>query len=344
MPPSLFEDVKSVIVRYGMLRKGDKVLVGLSGGPDSVTLLHILHRLKAEYELCLFAAHLDHKFRGRESREDRIFCEEMGAKMGVPVYAGEADVPNMVRNTGLSAEEAARRARYRFFQDTASREGIQVLAVGHNRDDQAETVLMRLIRGAGFSGLSAIRPVSSAGTLKVIRPLIESSRSEIEYFIKNRGIPFRKDSSNDKLIYTRNKLRHELIPYIEKNFNPSVKEVLAGTAEIIREEDDFIKRYARRKFNAVVKDRNDFLTVDLKRLKKEHIAIRKRIIRMALCEAKGDLRRFTYRHWRELKELMESRPTGSVVDLPCGIDAVKKKDAIVFKRASTGGLNIGDSR
>ena len=155
----LINKIISTIKKYNMLQEGDRVLVGVSGGPDSVTLLHILYSLKKEYSLNILIAHLDHKFRGEESRGDRIFCQELAKKYGLEIVFEEIDVPKIAEEKGISSEEAARLERYDFFKRAAKARGIKKIAVGHTQDDQAETVLMRLVRGAGMKGLGGISPV-----------------------------------------------------------------------------------------------------------------------------------------------------------------------------------------
>ena len=314
-----------------MLEKNDRILVGVSGGPDSVTLLHVLNSLKKEYSLNIIIAHLDHKFRGEESAADRKFCEDLAKKYNLEIMWEEIDVPGIAKEKGISPEEAARLARYDFFKRAAKEKNIHKIAVGHTRDDQAETVLMRIIRGAGMKGLGGISPVKEMGGNKIIRPLIEVSRKEVEDFIAEEHLRFRKDSSNEKTIFTRNKIRLELIPLLEKDFNPNIKEVLSNMAENLQIENEFLSRYAKRKFKSASKIKQEQILIDGKKFKKLPEAIRKRVLRAALEELKGDLRRLTYQHWKEMEELIDSRPVNSIVDLPAGISITKDRSNIILK-------------
>ncbi|MEK6732903.1 MAG: tRNA lysidine(34) synthetase TilS [Candidatus Omnitrophota bacterium] len=327
----LLHKIISTIKKYNMFQKGDRVLVGVSGGPDSVTLLHVLHSLKKEYSLNILVAHLDHKFRGEESKADRIFCQELAKKYGLEIVFEEIDVPKIAEEKGISPEEAARFERYNFFKAAAKERGIKKITVGHTRDDQAETVLMRLIRGAGMKGLGGISPVKEMQGFLIIRPLIEISRKEVEEFISGSGLKFRKDSSNEKTIFTRNKVRLELIPFLEKEFNANIKEVLANMAENLQIENEFLAKYAKRKFNSVSKIKHSEIYIDLKKFKKQPEAVRKRILRTALEELKGDLRRLTYQHWKEIEELIDNRPVNSIVDLPAGISITKDRTNLILK-------------
>ena len=331
MPATFLDKVKSTIKKYNMLKKNDSVLVGLSGGPDSVTLLHVLCDLKKEYSLTILIAHLDHRFRGEESRADRKFCEELAKKYSLEIAWEEIDVPRISKEKGISPEEAARFERYDFFKRVAKERGVDKIAVGHTRDDQAETVLMRIIRGAGMKGLGGISPVKDMQGFKIILPLIEISRKDVEAFISETGLEFRKDSSNEKTIFTRNKIRLELIPLLEKDFNSNIKEVLANMAENLQVENEFLIKYANRKFKSVSKVRQEEILIDIKKFKKQPEAIRKRILRAALEEFKGDLRRFTYQHWKEMEDLINNRPANSIVNLPAGISVAKDRTNIVLK-------------
>jgi len=329
---NFLDKIKSTIKKHNMLRKGDGVVVGVSGGPDSITLLHVLNSMKKEYALNILIAHLDHKFRGEESEADRRFCEGLAKKYNLEITWEEIDVPKIAKEKGISPEEAARFERYDFFKRMAKEKGINKIAVGHTRDDQAETVLMRIIRGAGMKGLGGISPVKEMQGFKIIRPLIEVSRKDLEGFISESGLKFRKDSSNEKTIFTRNKIRLELIPLLEKDFNPNIKEVLANMAENLQIENDFLSRYARRKFKSTSRIKREEILIDIKKFKKQPEAVRKRILRAGLEELKGDLRKLTYQHWREIEELISGRPANSIVDLPSGVTVTKDKANIILKK------------
>ncbi|MDO8602577.1 MAG: tRNA lysidine(34) synthetase TilS [Candidatus Omnitrophota bacterium] len=331
MPTTFLDKIKATIKKHNMLQKHDRILVGVSGGPDSVTLLHILCELRKEYSLNITIAHLDHKFRGDESEGDRRFCEGLAKKYNIEIVWEEIDVPKISKEKGLSPEETARFERYDFFKRIALEKGIDKIAVGHTRDDQAETVLMRIMRGTGMKGLGGMSPVKEISGNKIIRPLIEVSRKDVEDFISESGLKFRTDSSNEKAIFTRNKIRMELIPLLEKDFNPNIKEVLGNMAENLQIENDFLSRYAKRKFKSVSKIRQGQILIDSKKFKKLPEALRKRVLRVGLEELKGDLRRLTYQHWKEMEELIDARPVNSIVDLPAGISIIKDRANIILK-------------
>jgi len=328
----MIDKVRGTIKKYNMLKPHDKVLVGLSGGMDSVVLVYSLLALKKEYSLDMLIAHLDHKFRGKESEADRKFCEALAENLGLEIVSCAIDIPKIAKEKGISPEEAARFERYDFFKRQCKIKNIKHIAVAHNKDDQAETVLMRVIRGTGTAGLGAMNPVKDMEGFIILRPLIEVTRKEIEDFIKENKLKFRHDSSNDKVIFTRNKVRKELLPYLEKNFNPNVKEVLSNMAENLRLENEFLEKFSNRKFRSISNIKNGTVSIDIKKFKKQPEAVRKRILRSALRHVKGDLRRFTYQHWKEMEDLIHNRPTHSKVDLPLGVNVIKEKKLIFVKR------------
>ena len=332
MSTALIDKVKTTVKKHAMLQKRDKILVGLSGGADSVVLLEVLLMLKNEYSLDIHIAHLDHKFRGEESAEDRRFCESLAKKRKLDIICEEIDVPRISKEKGISSEEAARFERYDFFRRVCRKKNIKKVAVAHTKDDQAETVLMRLVRGSGMAGLGGMFPIRDMEGITVIRPLIEISRPQIEDFIKENGLQFRHDSSNDEIVFTRNRTRRELIPYLEKNFNPNIKEVLVNMAENLRSENEFLEKFAKRKFKSTSKIKGGEITIDIKKLKKQPEAIRKRVLRSTLECLKGNLRTFTYQHWKEMEELIDKRPGNSIVDLPGGIDIVKGKNTLTIRK------------
>lgn len=330
--PTLIDKVRFTIKKYHMLQKRDRILAGLSGGPDSVVLLEVLLALKKEYSLDIYIAHMDHKFRGEESLSDRKFCEDIAKGLKLDIICEERDVPGIAKEKGISLEEAARFERYDFFKNAARVKKIQKIAVGHTKDDQAETVLMRAIRGSGIRGLGGMSPAKDMQGIIIIRPLIEILRREIDSFIKEFDLKARHDSTNDKVLFTRNRIRHELIPYLENKFNPRLKEVLANMADNLRMENEFLEKFTKRKFKSVSKkSKTNEITIDIKKLRKQPEAIRKRILRSALEEVKGDLRRFTYQHWKEMDELISKRPGNSIVDLPGGIDIMKNKNNLTIQ-------------
>lgn len=228
---TLIDKVRKTIKRNALFAPGDRVVVAVSGGPDSVCLLQVLRELSPELRVDLRIAHLDHGFRAGESAEEARFVEKLAHAMGIPATVGHRDVPAYCASRGLSAQAGAREIRYAFLEQAAQDGGAQRIAVGHTANDQAETLLLRLLRGAGLSGLSGM-PVRRD---RIVRPLIDATRPEVLSFLAERKLEFVNDSSNSKTVYTRNRVRIELLPVLER-FNPRIVETLASEAALLRDD------------------------------------------------------------------------------------------------------------
>jgi tRNA(Ile)-lysidine synthase len=237
----VLERVRAFVRRGGLIAPGQRILVAVSGGADSVALLHVLHTLSPELQLQLEVMHVHHGLRGDEADADAEFVRGFAQSLGVPFHLARIDVRAAVVAGGLSIQEAARHARLAALEQQARASGCQRVALGHHMDDQAETVLMRVIRGTGIHGLGAIPPLR--GDLYV-RPLLDVRRQEIEAYCAEHRLPYRHDSSNDKWIYRRNRIRHELMPLLA-GYNPRVVPALARLADAAREDDAYLMKLAQ---------------------------------------------------------------------------------------------------
>ena len=318
----------NTIRKYRMIRSGEKIVVGVSGGPDSMALLYFLYELRGKLGCTLHVAHLDHKLRGEESKADAAYVSEHARKLGLPVTVEAVDVHKNITSKE-SLESGARRIRYEFYEKVlASVEGNKV-AQGHNADDQAETVMMRLLRGSGALGLSGIPPVRDS---KFIRPLIEISRSEIDEYLRQLRIVPRQDSSNLSTIYRRNKIRLELIPMLEREYSPKIKRILQQTGEILRAEDDLLTELAREAMaNCVQRLDSRTIMIRTSDLTGYHLALQRRVLRLAIETLVGDLGCFDYDHVRDLLNLALCGATGSIINLPRKISAEKTYDGLVLR-------------
>ena len=263
-----------------MVAPRGRVLVAVSGGADSVAMLHLLCELEEGGHLAVAGvAHFNHSLRAAADA-DEAFCRDLAAALDLPFDAGRGDVRALASADDRSLEDAARRARYAYLEAAADRLGADVIAVGHTRDDQAETFLLRLLRGAGPRGLAGIRPKTG----RVIRPLIEVGRDELRAYIAERRLVFREDESNEDVAIPRNRIRHELLPIL-RAFSPGVIDVLAREAEIAREDEDFLGRAAIDLRPGIVLTNKHGITLEAEPLRALHPALASRIVREALEQA-----------------------------------------------------------
>ncbi|MFA5350800.1 MAG: tRNA lysidine(34) synthetase TilS [Candidatus Omnitrophota bacterium] len=317
------KEINATIKKYRLIQNGDKILMGVSGGPDSLTLLLQLFSLKNKLGLTLHVAHVDHGLR-KDSGSDALFVEGWAGKLGIPITAIRLN-PELMKRKG-SLEEVCRQARMDFFIRIAKEIKADKIALGHNLDDQAETILMRLLRGTGLSGLTGISVKRRIKNMVFIRPLLETSRKEIEGFLRRRGVKPRIDSTNKEDVFFRNKIRHNLIPLLKKEYNKNITEVLANLAESISYDYEYLDQVARNK----VKGNNQLLNI--KRIKRLHPAILRLKIRQSIACIQGDTRRIGFQHIKELEDLLNNRPIRSIVDLPKGISVKKTRNALRFYR------------
>lgn len=279
---TLADRVLRTIRRHALVAPGGSVVVALSGGPDSVALVDLLRELEARGHLRIAAlAHFDHRLRGEASDADAAFCRAMAQDLGIPYAEDGADVRGQAQLLGRSVEDAARLLRYRFLEAAADRAGAEAVAVGHSLDDQAETFLLRLIRGSGPQGLAAILP--RAG--RVIRPLLETPRRDLRTYAAARGLSFREDATNRDVTVPRNRVRHELIPYLEREFSGGISAALARAAAIAREDDEYLRLSAIDLARSVVLSTDGpdgGIDIDAAALRSLHPAMAARVARLAL--------------------------------------------------------------
>ena len=292
--PEIIRKVESTILRYEMLRKKDRVLVSVSGGPDSIFLAQALKLLSVNFELELICFHLDHMTRNGESALDASFVEDFCRFSGLNIIKRQIDAKAWCRENGLSFQEGARRLRIHLLSEAAEENNIGKIAVGHTADDSIETFLLNLLRGSGLKGLSGIMPVSG----RLIRPLIETGRDEIIDYLKLHDIVYRTDRTNLENIYSRNKVRNMLIPYIKENLSKDFDKRLIRTIKNIREDDGFIEDVAMqclsdisnsgKYFGAEAFENPGFLEIDLDKLEKYPAPLIRRILLCAVKTVKGN--------------------------------------------------------
>jgi tRNA(Ile)-lysidine synthase len=320
---SLLAFVRRTIRRHHMIPSGGRVVVALSGGPDSVALLHLLRDLEAGGDLVVAGvAHFNHQLRAAADDDER-FCRELAAALALPIDVDRADVRMAARSAGRSVEDMARQLRYGFLHEAAVRRGADAIAVGHSRDDQAETFVLRILRGAGTRGLGAIRP--KAG--KIIRPLIDVPRADLRTFAAERNLAFREDETNADVSIPRNRVRHELLPSLEREFSPNIVEVLAREAALAAIDEDRLQMEAIDLAGSIVltdthtgsADRigpsAQRVTVDAAALAAVHPALASRVARLALRRIAAD-RFIGFDHVQRFLDFVREGATGSALSLP----------------------------
>ncbi|MGE5673208.1 MAG: tRNA lysidine(34) synthetase TilS [Mycobacterium leprae] len=275
----MLAQVREYVHQNNMIMQGDRVVVAVSGGPDSVTLLHLLHQLAANLDISLHVFHMDHGLRGEESRQDACFVQDLAEKLHLPCTVVTLPSGALKAEAG-SLEANARRARYREIEALAHRIHANKVALGHNRDDQAETVLMRFLRGTGTHGLAGIAPVRTQDGLTYIRPLLAVPRHEIEAYCQQHALQPRLDASNMKADYYRNHIRLELLPHLTRTYNPALSHNLWQTANVLYEEDRLLERLSTEAFARCLVD-GEGVTLRGSVLCSEPLALARRVIRLA---------------------------------------------------------------
>jgi tRNA(Ile)-lysidine synthase len=328
----LSSKVIRTIERYGMVRPGDQVLVGLSGGADSVALTELLLELKPRLGITLSLAHLNHGLRA-EAEEDEAFCLSLSERLSLPFASGRADVAARARQSKRSIEDEGRIARYQFLEAQAARFGAQRIAVGHTLDDQAETFLLRLLRGSGSRGLGAIHPVKAVKDCGIVRPLIEVRRQEIESYLEERGASFREDASNADPRFTRNRIRHQELPRLSSAYNPRLAETLARSASLLRDEEEWMEAETREAFDALAAMSRDEIRLDQKALTRHPLALRRRLIRVAIERLRG-LGNVSHRHIEDVLTLAKEGRSGHELHLP-GLVVERSFDQMRFRIGTT---------
>ena len=310
----LLSQVKSTIQKHAMISPGEVVLAGVSGGPDSLALLYLLFKLREDLQFELKACHLDHMFRGEEARADALLAQKLASQWQIPFVMERVDVPKYLKKAGFSPQQGAREVRYQYYQETAARLGANRVALGHHADDQAETVLLNLIRGTGLKGLSGMPPVREDF---YIRPLLEIRKSQLEEYCRKNEIPYRVDSSNLKKVYLRNRVRLELIPLLEENYNPAIINSLNRLAEIARDEDEYLDCIARNALDLAVKSREkEKVILYTEKVNNHPVAVRRRMFMMAFRELVGFSNSPAFEHIQKVMEVASNTHFRGEIELP----------------------------
>ncbi|NMB28017.1 MAG: tRNA lysidine(34) synthetase TilS [Tissierellia bacterium] len=325
--------VLKTIKKYNLIQEGEEIVIGLSGGPDSMALLYVLLDIREEIDFNIHIAHVNHGIRGKDALADEKFVEKLAKKINLPYYSKTVNMDKYAKEQGISSEEAGRKLRYGFFREILFKLGGGKIAVAHNKNDQAETLIMRFFRGTGIDGLKGMEYKNG----DIIRPILGIERKEIEKYLLDRNIESRIDKTNLEPIYNRNKIRLELIPYIEKNYNPNIINTLWRTSNIASTDSDFLEEYTQKTYAKLVKKKaRHSIILNRSLFLKEHKSIQQRIIRNSILDVKGNLQGFTEKHISYILKLFLEGITGKRIDLIDDIIAkTSYEDLIIEKKKET---------
>lgn len=319
------QKIKEFSLKFHMFYPGMGVLVGLSGGADSVALLEVLCQMRAEFGLRLYAVHIHHGIR-EAADKDVKFCESLCAQKKVPFSCEKVDVPLLAEKEGMSIEEAGRKARYDVFENYRQKENLDVIAVAHHKNDQAETMLFQLFRGSGLRGLSGI-PYKRE---HIVRPLLAVTRKEIEAFMQKEGLLFVTDETNGSDAYTRNKIRRHILPVAE-DISAGAIENMNRTATLLWETQDFMEKESTCFLEQYARCEEEQIAIPVNRLKEKHIALQKYIICSAIEQLIKNRKNITERHVESILSLLEKEGEKNV-DLPAFLFAKKQYDVLLLGR------------
>ena len=303
---SLLAKVLETIKRYNLIENGDRLVLGVSGGPDSIAMLNILNDIrndkKLHIEFDIIVAHVNHLIR-EEAKDDERFVKDFCKRINVPFYSKSIDVQKVANNNKIGTEEAGRNARYDFFDEVLAKTNSNKIAIAHNKNDKVETMIMNILRGSGTTGLKGIEPIKNN---KYIRPLIECERSEIEEYCAQNNIEPRIDRTNFENIYTRNKIRNVVIPYIKKEFNPNIIKTMDRLSELVKEEDEYLENTVKSKYKElIVEEKEKEYIMNLKEFNKLEKVIKSRLLLYTISRLLGTTKGIEKIHIEDIIKLCE---------------------------------------
>lgn len=321
--------VAATVSRHRMIAPGDTVIVALSAGADSTALLHALVQLKGKLRCRVCACHIHHGLRGADANADAEHAARLAESLGVMFSSSRADVRSYAKASKLSLEAAAREVRYQLLQQAARAHSATCIATGHTADDQAETVLLNLLRGAGPTGLAGMRPVRD----NIVRPLIGVTHADVEEYCRANNLAYRTDESNQDLRFTRNRIRHEVMPALRR-IQPRITDVLCRLAAIMRDEDGFISAHADAEAERleIAVDAMDGMPIPIPEFSKLHPAVQRRVARIAIARAKGDGRDIELNRVEALVHLLTHGRTGARIELPGDLYAIRTYGEILISQ------------
>lgn len=325
----LIKKIKNFISNNSLITENDRILVGLSGGPDSIFLLYFLIN---NFKNKIVIAHINHKLRGVDSDLDEKFVRKVSQKLKIPLYVKREDIKKLSKENKKSIEECGREVRFSFFKKILKTENLTKIALGHNFDDNIETIILNFIKGSGTKGLTGI----SEKVDNIIHPIINIKKEEILNYLNANKIEYKTDKTNLEDEFLRNKIRNYLIPIIEKEFNKNFKEKVVSLSNILKYENNLIENLIKDKESDILTFNDYFVEIDLNKFKNLDLAIKRRLIRKVISylTEKESLREYSLEHIDKVISL-ENKKTGSKIELPKEIIVIKDKDKIIFERKNT---------
>ena len=321
------EKVIETIKKYKLIDIGDKIVLGVSGGPDSISMLNILNEIKNELKFEIYVAHINHMIR-EEAIEDEKYVQNYCEKNKIECYVKRIDVQQIANTNKIGTEEAGRNARYEFFEEILKKTGSNKIAIAHNKNDKVETIIMHLLRGSGVSGLKGIEPIREN---KYIRPLIECDRQEIEQYCEENQLNPRIDKTNFENEYTRNKIRNIVIPYIKKEFNPNIIETINRLSEVIANENNYIEKITKETFQKLlVKKEEKQIILKLKEFNEQEEVIKNRLILYTTKQLMGSSQGIEKIHIKEIIKLCNNNVGNKYLTPNKNIKILVKEKKIYF--------------
>lgn len=332
----MIEKVIRTIKEYELVKKNDRILIGVSGGPDSIALLDVLNKITKDIEFNIYVAHINHLSRGIESDKDEIYVKEICEKLNIPFYSKRIDMKNYAKERKLCEEEAGREIRYSFFRDILKKLNGGKIAVAHNKNDQAETLFMRILRGTGVDGLKGMEFKNN----DIIRPLLDITRDEIEDYLKSENINPRIDKTNLEPIYSRNKVRLELIPYIKENFNNGIIDTLCRTSKLMKIESDYLKSESRKLYELVLLERNtNKIKLDKEKFYKIHFAMKLRVLRLCIEKIIGNTKGLEEKHINKIIDIL-NKETGKSINISNNIIVTNSYNELIIEKNKVKNKNL----
>ncbi len=321
----MLDKVISYVEENQMIQKKDRIVIGVSGGADSVCLFSVLIELQRRYELELFVVHVHHGIRGEEADRDEVFVRKLAEQKKIAYFPVWRDIPRLAKEKGMTEEEAGRLARYEAFYEVLEKVGGNKIAVAHNQNDCAETVLFQLFRGSGLKGMGGIQPKRG----EIIRPLLAVERREIEQYLEKNGQRYCVDRTNLEQEYARNKIRLSLLPMAEKEINEKAVEHIARTAQLLREVEAYVRKNVEQLYETIVTEKNGQYFMKSETLWEQDIVVQRELIKLILSKAAGQAKDIEAKHVESILALAKNQ-SGKMLNLPYNIVVRREYEFLIF--------------